>query len=146
MTYQFIQPLVGGIFIGLASWLLLAALGRVAGVSSIMADVVAPDKADTMQSGWRLVFVLGLIVGGLLFSQFFSAVVTPQRPIWLLIVAGLLVGVGTVVGSGCTSGHGVCGLGRRSVRSLAAVLVFMAAGMATVAIVLTLTGKSMISI
>ena len=155
-TLAILSTTLGGICIGLASWLLLAALGRVAGVSSIAANLIAPDKVtdphnvkepheakapENTDSGWRLVFVLGLVVGGLIAAQFFPAPALATRPLWVLIAGGLLVGVGTVVGSGCTSGHGVCGLGRRSVRSLAAVVTFMAVGMAVVAVIVAATGK-----
>ena len=163
MNYAFLQPLLGGILIGLASWLLLASLGRVAGISSITADLFARSEdnagkpigkpsSDASDSGWRMIFVVGLVFGGLIAAQFIevnnslanSLPASATRPWWLMIVAGLLVGVGTVVGSGCTSGHGVCGLGRRSVRSLVAVLTFMGVGMATVAIVYALTGRAIV--
>jgi uncharacterized membrane protein YedE/YeeE len=81
---------------------------------------------------WRWAFMAGLIVGGSLLGQALEIPTLPMRPLTLLIPAGLLVGVGTVWGSGCTSGHGVCGLGRMSFRSLVAVITFMAAGMITV--------------
>jgi uncharacterized membrane protein YedE/YeeE len=89
-------------------------------------------------------FVTGLIVGGMFVAQFVATPVQAMRPLWVLIAAGLLVGFGTVIGAGCTSGHGVCGLGRRSARSLVATLSFMGAGMATVFIINAITGKSML--
>ena len=120
---------LGGILIGLASWLLWWGLGRIAGISSIAAEtIVAPTYSDT----WRWAFLAGLIVGGCLLGQGLEIPSIPPRPLYLLIPAGLLVGIGTVWGNGCTSGHGVCGLGRLSVRSLAAVGVFMATGMLAV--------------
>lgn len=120
---------IGGILIGLASWLLWWGLGRISGVSSITAEVLtAPTQPDT----WRWAFLAGLIVGGCLLGQGLEIPQLPTRSLTLLIPAGLLVGFGTVWGSGCTSGHGVCGLGRLSVRSLVAVCVFMAAGMMAV--------------
>ena len=120
---------LGGILIGLASWLLWWGLGRIAGISSIAAEtIVAPTHSDT----WRWAFLAGLIVGGCLLGQGLEIPSIPPRPLYLLIPAGLLVGIGTVWGNGCTSGHGVCGLGRLSVRSLAAVGVFMATGMLVV--------------
>ncbi len=137
-------PLIGGLLIGLASWLLLASLGRVAGISSITSAVIAPSKDEASDTAWRLVFVMGLIVGGLVAYPFFNVPTQASRPMWLLLMAGLLVGFGTVLGSGCTSGHGVCGLGRRSVRSLAATCTFMATGFATVLIVNAITGKAML--
>ncbi len=128
-----ILPLSGGILIGLASWLLLASLGKVAGISGIASQALSLTSDTNGEDGrWRWAFLLGLIVGGALFAAWLSPPVMAIRPWPLLVVAGLLVGAGTVIGSGCTSGHGVCGLGRRSLRSLVATVVFMAAGMLTV--------------
>ncbi len=141
---SFLQPLIGGLIIGLASWLLLASLGRVAGISGITAAVISPNKNEASDIAWRLVFVMGLIIGGLVAYQFFDVPTQQPRPMWLLLMAGLLVGFGTVIGAGCTSGHGVCGLGRRSVRSLAATGTFMATGFATVFIVNAIIGKAML--
>lgn len=133
-------PLVGGVLIGLASWLLLAALGRVAGISGIVASglpsvSVANERPE--DGTWRKMFLIGLIAGGALMSAVMPAGAIGAAAVSMpvLMVAGLLVGVGTVLGSGCTSGHGVCGLGRRSVRSLVAVGVFMGVGMLTVSLV-----------
>jgi len=120
---------LGGIFIGLASCLLWWGLGRIAGISGITSEtMVAPTHPDT----WRWAFLAGLILGGCLLGQGLEIPTIPTRPLYLLIPAGLLVGIGTVWGSGCTSGHGVCGLGRLSARSLVAVGVFMATGMLAV--------------
>lgn len=127
--HPYLQAALGGVLIGLASWLLLASLGRVAGISNIAASAVSRAPSG---NGWRWAFLLGLIGGGAVFATALGAPVTAPRQTLLLVGAGLLVGVGTVVGSGCTSGHGVCGLGRRSLRSLVAVLVFMGTGVATV--------------
>ena len=120
------SALLGGACIGLASWLLLASVGKVAGISGIASGLFSQGGS------WRWAFMLGLVAGGAVFTAWFAPPESAARPVWLLLAAGLLVGFGTVLGSGCTSGHGVCGLGRRSVRSLAAVLVFMGCGMATV--------------
>jgi uncharacterized protein len=122
-------PLAGGLLIGVASWLLLASLGKVAGISGIASSALTEKPSD---GAWRWAFLVGLIAGGALFAAWLSAPVIAQRPLPLLIIAGLLVGLGTVIGSGCTSGHGVCGLGRRSMRSLVATCVFMAVAMLTV--------------
>ena len=127
------QPLpraaCGGVLIGLATWLLLASLGRVAGISGIVSGLFRPAVGEAF---WRVAFVLGLVVSGALCAWVWPAPTLTARPVWLMLLAGALVGFGTVLGSGCTSGHGVCGLGRRSVRSLVAVLVFMGFGVATV--------------
>jgi len=127
--HPFVQSALGGILIGLASWLLLASLGRVAGISGIAAGALLPSKGD---SGWRWAFLAGLVLGGAATAHWLQPPLTALRPSGLLAVAGLLVGFGTVLGSGCTSGHGVCGLGRRSVRSLVATLAFMGSGAITV--------------
>ncbi|UUZ66934.1 YeeE/YedE family protein [Polaromonas sp. P2-4] len=127
--HPFLQSALGGILIGLASWLLLASLGRVAGISGIVAGALVPSKGD---SGWRWAFLIGLVLGGAATAHWLQPPLAAMRPSVLLTVAGLLVGFGTVLGSGCTSGHGVCGLGRRSVRSLVATLVFMGSGAITV--------------
>jgi uncharacterized protein len=130
-----LQALAGGVLIGLASWLLLAALGRVAGISGIAVAAISPaaeEKAAGSDGAWRKLFLIGLIGGGALAFALLTPPATGLRSAPLLIVAGLLVGLGTVLGSGCTSGHGVCGLGRRSVRSLVATLTFMGFGVITV--------------
>ncbi len=129
--HPYIFSFAGGLLIGAAVWLLLTGLGRVAGISGIMAAAIAQPRAGT----WRIAFLAGLIGGGLLFARLFNVPSVTVTSTPLLIVAGLLVGFGTVVSGGCTSGHGVCGLGRRSLRSLVATLTFMIAGAVTVAIV-----------
>jgi uncharacterized protein len=134
-AHPFAQAAVGGILIGLASWLLLASLGRVAGISGIAAGALSPaPQADTQERAWRWAFLAGLVGMGAVAAALLHTPAIATRPLPLLIVAGLLVGFGTVLGSGCTSGHGVCGLGRRSMRSLVATLVFMGTGAATVLI------------
>ncbi|MEN9912346.1 MAG: hypothetical protein RI956_790 [Pseudomonadota bacterium] len=127
-----LQPLLGGVFIGCASWLLLSSVGRIAGVSGIVSGLFFSESSER---AWRIAFLMGLIVGGYATASWFTSPVMPPRAVSLLLVAGLLVGFGTVWGSGCTSGHGVCGLGRRSVRSLVATLTFMTTGFLTVFIV-----------
>lgn len=122
--------LAGGGLIGAAAALLVLGLGRVAGISGIVGALLRPAPGDV---AWRLVFVLGLLAAPLLYAL----AAEPAAPridagTPALVVAGLLVGAGTRYGAGCTSGHGVCGLSRRSPRSLAAVAAFMGAGFATV--------------
>ena len=124
------SSLAGGMLIGLAAAALLLLLGRIAGISGIVGGLLQPSKGDT---GWRLAFVLGLLAAPTVYTLFQplpEIEVSTDLPV--LLAAGLLVGVGTRYGSGCTSGHGVCGLSRLSPRSLAATLAFMAAGFATV--------------
>ena len=127
-----VPALIGGVLIGLASVWLLAANGRIAGVSGILHGLFAQPPGDRP---WRAAFVAGLIVAGFAWHALFPT--APSREVSLpwLAVAGALVGFGTRVGGGCTSGHGVCGLGRFSLRSLVAVVVFMLAGMAATYIV-----------
>lgn len=140
LTHPFVQAAAGGIMIGLASWLLLASLGRVAGITDITSGALSPATgAPVAERIWRVAFLTGLIVMGACTAMLLNTPAIATRPLPLLIVAGLLVGFGTVLGSGCTSGHGVCGIGRRSKRSLVATLVFMGTGAATVFIVTLLT-------
>ncbi len=120
----------GGILIGVAAAMLVLLNGRIAGISGIVGGLLTPRRADV---GWRLAFVAGLFAAPLLVTVFGQ---TPMPRIdagfGMLAAAGLLVGIGTSYGSGCTSGHGVCGLSRLSPRSLAATAAFMLAGIATV--------------
>jgi uncharacterized protein len=133
LPHPFLQAAAGGLLIGLASWLLLASLGRIAGISGIASGALVPTKgALAGERAWRWAFVAGLVGVGAAAAALLHTPVVAARPLPLVIIAGLLVGFGTVLGSGCTSGHGVCGLGRRSVRSLVATLTFMGAGIATV--------------
>jgi len=131
--------LFGGVLIGLSATLLLWSIGRIAGISGIVNGLGTAPRSDR---SWRLAFLLGLMTAGGIALQFLPyapmRAQTGSTP--LLLLAGLLVGFGTRMGGGCTSGHGVCGLGRLSWRSLAAVLTFMAAAIATVFIVRHLTG------
>jgi uncharacterized protein len=105
-------------------------IGRIAGVSGIAAGIMSSAGKDNR--GWRIAFIAGLIFAGFLLKPFASTTPLPSISPLMLPAAGLLVGFGSVLGSGCTSGHGVCGLGRRSVRSLVATLTFMGAAFATV--------------
>jgi len=127
------RSLAGGALIGLAAAILVVTNGRIAGISGILGGLLRPARNDW---GWRLAFVIGLLAAPTVY-----ALVAPlpvpriEAGTAVLVIAGLLVGFGTRLGSGCTSGHGVCGLARMSPRSLAATLGFMAAGFATVFLV-----------
>jgi uncharacterized membrane protein YedE/YeeE len=122
--------LAGGIVLGIAAALFILLNGRVLGISGILGGLVKPKAGDT---GWRVAFVAGLIAAPILWRLFAPLpVARVDASIPVLVIAGLLVGWGTRYGSGCTSGHGVCGLARLSPRSLAATLAFMAAGFVTV--------------
>ena len=128
---NWIHGFIGGVLIGLAAVLLLALNGRIAGISGIFGGIFTAQGRG--ERSWRLAFVLGLIAGATVYS--FSRGGLPlqlQASGWVLMAGGLLVGFGTRLGSGCTSGHGVCGLARRSPRSLAATMIFMAVAVVTV--------------
>lgn len=127
-----VEGFMGGLLIGLAAAIMLLGLGRIAGVSGLAAR--ATGIADTgAPRNVAIAFVLGLPLGALLIARVFGAVhVSLPASIWPLIIGGLLVGYGTRLGSGCTSGHGVCGLSRLSPRSMVATGMFMASGFVTV--------------
>ncbi|HSQ12709.1 MAG TPA: YeeE/YedE thiosulfate transporter family protein [Candidatus Deferrimicrobium sp.] len=123
--------LIGGLLIGLAATLLLLVNGRIAGISGILAGLIA--SKFTSEWFWRAAFVIGLVCGAALYAWLRGAMPMQQQAgNSLLLLAGLLVGFGTRTGSGCTSGHGICGLSRRSPRSLAATATFIACGILTV--------------
>lgn len=122
--------LAGGILLGLASALFILVNGRILGISGIVGGLMRPVQGDT---GWRLAFLAGMFAAPLLYFVVAGPTVPRIDAGWAtVVIAGLLVGVGTRYGSGCTSGHGVCGLSRLSPRSLVATLAFMGAGFVTV--------------
>ncbi len=125
-----ISGVIGGILIGLAATLLLAASGRIAGISGIAGGLLARVPGDSV---WRLLFLLGLVIGAGIYQLVTHAPLDVRIDVSspLLIAAGFLVGFGTRLGSGCTSGHGVCGIARFSVRSIVATLIFIGVAMAT---------------
>jgi uncharacterized membrane protein YedE/YeeE len=124
------MSLLGGLLIGTASALFILANGRIAGISGILGGLLRPTSGDVI---WRVAFLLGLIVAPAVLSPFIVTVIpTIDAGSTTLIIAGLLVGIGTRYGGGCTSGHGICGLSRLSPRSLIATLAFMGSGMAIV--------------
>lgn len=122
--------LAGGLLIGLAAALFVLLNGRIAGISGILGGLLQPVRGDV---GWRLAFVGGLLVAPWLYALLVTPALATVDAGWgQVLLAGLLVGVGTRLGSGCTSGHGVCGLSRLSLRSLVATLCFMGTGFLTV--------------
>lgn len=141
-TDAWIRAAAGGGLIGLAAALLVVLNGRIAGISGIfgglLLDASAGDRA------WRLFFVAGLVIGAFLLATAVPslAVMTLQTPLAGMVVAGLIVGFGTRMGSGCTSGHGVCGIGRLSGRSLVATATFMGTAFLTVYVLRHLLGAS----
>lgn len=126
--------LAGGIIIGLAAALLMLFNGKIAGISGITKGIISKDCPTPQERNWRIFFVGGLILGGAVISIFLPEMTAKVHTFNYvqLIIAGLLVGLGTAIGNGCTSGHGVCGLGRKSPRSLASVLTFIGTGFLTV--------------
>ncbi len=133
-----IPSLVGGVLIGTAAALLWILNGRIAGISGIVGELLAPTRGE---GRWRLGFVLGLVGGGALVRLIHPAAIgLPHASTTMLVASGVLVGFGTRLANGCTSGHGVCGVSRLSPRSLAATGIFMTVGIATVFVVRHLVG------
>ena len=124
---------IGGALIGLSSVLLMLLTGRIAGISGIFGGLLNPRSGEI---GWRIAFIAGLILAPLLAGLMGHGMQPPQMPAsWIVIIAaGLLVGFGTRLAGGCTSGHGICGISRFSARSIAATIIFMAVAIATVAL------------
>jgi uncharacterized membrane protein YedE/YeeE len=136
-----IASLAGGILIGLSAAAMLLVNGKITGISGIFGGILRPAKADTL---WRACFIGGLVVGGIMLRAFLPSAFEfgTGRSIGTLTVAGLLVGIGTRLGSGCTSGHGVCGVARLSARSIIATATFIGTGAAVVYLVNHLLGGS----
>ena len=130
METQFtpVTALLGGALIGLAATVLYAGIGRIAGISGIVNNAIERRQ----ERGWRLAFLAGLLAAAAAWFAWSGEAPRNDFPLPWLLAAGLLVGFGTRLGNGCTSGHGICGLARLSKRSLIAVLVFMGSGVATV--------------
>ena len=123
--------LFGGVLLGLSAALLLLGSGRIAGISGILSGLLQPKKTDI---SWRVMFLIGMIAAGMLAPRvgFSLPQSLPQTSTVWVAIAGLLVGIGTKLANGCTSGHGICGIGRLSSRSIVATLIFMAAAFFTV--------------
>ena len=137
-TNEAMIALGGGVLIGLSATILLAMNGRVAGISGILEKVLPPQSEDAR---WRMAFLISMVVTGIALSPALpEAYTTIDRPILLVVLAGLLVGYGTRLGNGCTSGHGVCGMARFSKRSFAAVGMFLMTGIITATVVGQLLG------
>lgn len=124
---EYLYAAAGGALVGVASVLLLWLNGRIAGVSGILNGVFAQHTAER---GWMIAFLAGLVLGGFTYDAFTGNALIERTdfPIGMTVLAGLLVGYGTRMGSGCTSGHGICGIGRLSKRSIVATFVFVAVG------------------
>ena len=126
------SALIGGMLIGLSTALLFAVNGRLAGISSIVRGVVAPQKPGDLD--WRILFLAGLVLGAFLYRLLsgMNNSITLDASLLTVGIGGILTGFGTAVGNGCTSGHGICGLARKSTRSLMATITFMVVGGITV--------------
>ena len=124
---QFMEPLLGGGLIGLSATILWLGSGKTAGISGILGGMFQVQRSQMLH---RILFLLGLILGGVICTQIEPQwiYVSVERSMPILIAAGLLVGIGTRVGSGCTSGHGVCGISKFSIRSIVATMAFMLSG------------------
>jgi uncharacterized membrane protein YedE/YeeE len=129
MEISWLTATTGGVLIGISATILLAFNGRIAGISGIVNGCMEFPKPEL----WRWFFIIGMLAGGSLFLYAApQAIPKSEFMPWQMIIGGFLVGIGTRMGNGCTSGHGVCGLGRLSMRSLVAVLCFMGAAIVTV--------------
>ena len=135
-----VQALIGGVLIGLAVSLMLLFNGRVTGISGIISGLLKPEKNET---GWRLSFLIGLIFGGFVLQILNPDIlVQVSSALWFdYVIAGLLVGFGTLLGNGCTSGHGVCGISRFSMRSIIATVTFIFFGICSVLVFKFLRGS-----
>jgi uncharacterized protein len=125
------SSLAGGLLIGISAAIMLLFNGRITGISGITAELISPKSGEWL---WRLLFLVGTVLGAVLFNQFYPGAfaIPKDYPYGLLIAGGLLVGIGTRMGSGCTTGHAICGISRLSSRSIVATCVFMTAGGITV--------------
>lgn len=126
-----LSAIAGGLLIGTSAALLLVLNGRIAGISGILGNLLHPGRGGI---GWRAAFLVGLLATPFLYRASGGTLppISLAAPTWLLAMAGLVVGFGTRLGAGCTSGHGVCGIGRGSPRSIVATLVFMTSAIITV--------------
>lgn len=136
---EVLNALYGGLLIGLAATVFIVFNGRIAGISGVFAGLLrTPDN----QQAWRWAFIAGLLFAPWIYTQFSPLPnITLQAGSWMTVLAGLLVGIGTRLGNGCTSGHGVCGIARLSKRSIVATLTFIGAGILTVFILSIVRGQ-----
>ncbi|MEH0759055.1 YeeE/YedE family protein [Vibrio sp. 16] len=125
------ESLAGGILLGISATIMLLINGKIAGISGIMTGLLTPKSSDF---AWRLLFAIGMVSGGVIGVLVFNGSIPLhyESSGWVLALAGLLVGIGTRLGNGCTSGHGICGIGRLSKRSIVATLIFMTVAAITV--------------
>ena len=130
-NFTLLNSLMGGILIGIAAVIIFLTNGRIMGISGILGNLITLKETD--QRYWRIAFLLGVLIGPLIFTILFKEIKSEMvANTTFLIISGFLVGLGTSLGNGCTSGHGICGLSRFSIRSIVATLVFVISGMVTV--------------
>ena len=130
-NFTLLNSLFGGILIGIAALIIILTNGRIMGISGILGNLMTLKETD--QIYWRIAFLLGVLIGPLIFTILFKEIKSEMvANTTFLIISGFLVGLGTSLGNGCTSGHGICGLSRFSIRSIVATLVFVISGMITV--------------
>ena len=130
-NFTLLNSLIGGILIGIAAIIVFIVNGRIMGISGIIGNLITHKETD--QTYWIIIFILGVLIGPLLFIIFFKEIKSEMvANTTFLILSGFLVGLGTSLGNGCTSGHGICGLSRFSIRSIVATFVFVISGMITV--------------
>ena len=130
-NFTLLNSLFGGILIGIAAIIIFLTNGRIMGISGILGNLMTLKETD--QIYWRIAFLLGVLIGPLIFTILFKEIKSEMvANTTFLIISGFLVGLGTSLGNGCTSGHGICGLSRLSIRSIVATLVFVISGMITV--------------
>ena len=130
-NFTLLNSLFGGILIGIGAIIIFLTNGRIMGISGILGNLMTLKETD--QIYWRIAFLLGVLIGPLIFTILFKEIKSEMvANSTLLIISGFLVGLGTSLGNGCTSGHGICGLSRFSIRSIVATLVFVISGMITV--------------
>jgi uncharacterized protein len=142
VTVNLPAALIGGALIGLSATILLVVNGRIAGISGIVHDAVNTQRGEAF---WRWLFIAGIVLGAGIYEWWLAVTPTPASNFApaAMIIGGLLVGVGTRMGNGCTSGHGVCGLGRLSPRSAAAVITFLGTAVLTVFVLRQILGLAL---
>ena len=130
-NFTLLNSLIGGILIGIAAIIVFIVNGRIMGISGIIGNLITHKETD--QISWRIIFILGVLIGPLFFIILFKEIKSEMvAKTTLLIISGFLFGFGTSLGNGCTSGHGFCGLSRFSIRSIVATFIFVISGMITV--------------
>lgn len=134
INFDPINAYIGGLMLGVSAMMLYLMRGDVAGINGMLTGIIKPIKGEV---SWRVLFLVGLVLGGLLYRGYGTAltVLEPAVEGYWVVIAGLLVGIGATFGSGCTSGHGICGIARWSIRSIIATVTFMATAVATVFVI-----------